>query len=143
MSKNGKPSFLNPFQGPISAKLEQAWSPGTETARLEFLNLMRMYAQQIPAGKGINAWVSFRDLVGNQFPGPKDPPEAVATLVVIAANAVASVCEQMEAALDNESPEAAGRRKAITEFFGGILDHAAQQRIEARLASYLNPGKPM
>jgi hypothetical protein len=100
---------------------------------LEFETTMRVYANQIPHDKGIQAWIGYRDMIGNMFPGNMPAPAGAAILTIIAANAVSSLLEQMEAGLEFDTPGAVGRRKAVAELFEKVLDHASDQREELRL----------
>lgn len=113
--------------------LLRPWSPTTEAAKVEFAELMRTYANQIPTEKGINAWMAFRDMIGAMFPGQMPAPAAIAIMTVISANAISSMTDQMESTLEFDTPGAVGRRAAVAEFFAAILDHAANHREELRL----------
>lgn len=121
-------------------KFARAWSPSTETARLEFETLLRTYANQIPTEKGIAAWVAYRDMIGKMFPGQLPVPAALAIMTVISANAISSMTDQMESTLEFDTPGSVGRRKAVAELFERVLDHAADQREEIRLKQAFNQG---
>lgn len=114
-------------------KFEMPWSPTTEASRQEFYNIMEAYGRNISPEKGLSTWIAYRDMVGQIFPGNLPAPAVVAILTIIAANAVSSVFEQMEGALEMATPEAVGRRQATVEIFGEILNKAVMEREKIRL----------
>ena len=77
--------------------------------------------------------MSFRDMVGQLFPGNMPAPMAIAIMTVISANAISSMTDEMESTLEFDTPGAVGRRAAVADFFTAILDHAANHREEVRL----------
>lgn len=121
-------------------KFEMPWSPTIAASQQEFYNIMVAYGRQIPPEKGLSTWIAYRDMVGQTFPGSLPAPAVVAILTIIAANAVSSVIEQMEGALDMATPEAIGRRNAAVELFGEILNKAVMEREQARLARFAAGG---
>lgn len=118
----------------------RAWTPTIEAAKTEFESLIQHYARQIDPAKGTDAYLSFRNLIGSKFPGAMPAPMAMAIMIIVAANAISSLSDEMENALQYDTPGAMGRRKAVTEFFERIINAAADDRERQRIQSMLNPG---
>jgi hypothetical protein len=135
-SRNNFLSNLGPL--PAGEPLQTAWSPTLEAERVEFLNILKQYAAQIPHENGLKAWIAYRDMIGQLFPGNMPAPAALAILTVVAANAVSSLCEQMEGGIIAEDPAIRGRREAIANLFADILNAAVQERLRLRLQSLSN-----
>jgi predicted negative regulator of RcsB-dependent stress response len=133
-NSNLKNSFLNSLSlSPQGAELPLPWSPTLDAEREAFLAILKQYAVQIPQDNGLKAWIAYRDMIGKIFPGQMDAAAALAILTVVAANAVSSVCEQMEGDVVADDPAIRGRREAIASLFAEVLNAAAQQRTAHRL----------
>lgn len=133
-NSNLKKRFLgNSHLSLAGAELPLPWSPTLEAEREAFLTILKQYAQQIPQDNGLKAWIAYRDMIGKIFPGQMDAAAALAILTVIAANAVSSVCEQMEGDVVADDPAIRGRREAIASLFSEVLNAAARDRTARRL----------
>jgi hypothetical protein len=120
--------------------IERAFTPTTDAARAEFEMLLEQYARQIPTENGINAWLAYRNMIGQMFPGQMPAPAAIAIMTVVAANAISSLSDQMESALEFDTPGAQGRRQATAAYFERILNHASELREGERLRRLILPG---
>lgn len=116
-----------------ATSLPLPWSPTLDAERETFLAILKQYAVQIPQENGLKAWVAYRDMIGQIFPGQMVAPAALAILTVVAANAVSSVCEQMEGGVVADDPAIRGRREAIASLFSEVLHAAARERTALRL----------
>jgi hypothetical protein len=64
---------------------------------------------------------------------------ALSIMTLVSANAIASMLEQLEGALEFDTPGAVGRRAAVAAFFESILHAAADQREQVRIAKLFKP----